>query len=98
MAENATLRAEELVPVRGRVTWGAVVAGAVLALVVYLVLTLLGCSVGLAGSDTVRTDILTTGVAMSGALGGLVDATRHPAVDGRCRGWSFGGGRSDVSP
>jgi hypothetical protein len=64
MAENATLRAEDLIPVRSRVSWGAIFAGAVLALAVYLVLTLLGGAIGLTVSDNVRTDTLKTGGAI----------------------------------
>ncbi|MEX2121758.1 MAG: hypothetical protein WD847_19395 [Pirellulales bacterium] len=64
MAENATLRAEDLVPVRSRLSWGAIIAGAVLALAVYLVLTLLGGAIGLTISDNVRTDSLKTGGAI----------------------------------
>jgi hypothetical protein len=64
MADNATLRAEDLVPVRSRVSWGAIFAGAVLALAVYLVLTLLGGAIGLTISDNVRTDSLKTGAAI----------------------------------
>jgi hypothetical protein len=64
MADNATLRAEDLVPVRSRVSWGAIFAGAVLALAVYLVLTLLGGAIGLTVSDNVRTDSLKTGAAI----------------------------------
>ena len=64
MAENATLRAEDLVPVRSRVSWGAIFAGAVLALAVYLILTLLGGAIGLTVSDNVRTDTLKTGGAI----------------------------------
>ena len=64
MADNATLRAEDLVPVRSRVSWGAIFAGAVLALAVYLILTLLGGAIGLSVSDNVRTDSLKTGGAI----------------------------------
>jgi hypothetical protein len=63
MVENATLRTD-LVPVRSRVSWGAIIAGAVLALAVYLVLTLLGGAIGLTISDNVRTDSLKTGGAI----------------------------------
>jgi hypothetical protein len=64
MADNDTLRVEDLVPVRSRVSWGAIFAGAVLALAVYLVLTLLGGAIGLTVSDNVRTDTLQTGAAI----------------------------------
>jgi hypothetical protein len=46
------------------VSWGAIFAGAVLALAVYLVLTLLGGAIGLTVSDNVRTDSLKTGAAI----------------------------------
>lgn len=68
MAENATIRAEDLVPVRSRVSWGAIFAGAVLALAVYLILTLLGGAIGLTVSDNVRTDNLKTGAAIWAVL------------------------------
>src|ERR1700680_1593037 len=64
MAENTSLRTEDLVPVRSRVSWGAITAGAVLALAVYLVLTLLGAAIGLTVNDNVRTDSLKTGGAI----------------------------------
>lgn len=64
MADNATLRAEDLMPVRSRVSWGAIFAGAVLALAAYLVLTLLGGAIGLTVSDNVRAENLQTGGAI----------------------------------
>ena len=64
MADNTTIRAEDLVPVRSRVSWGAIFAGAVLALAVYLILTLLGGAIGLTVSDNVRTGSLKTGAAI----------------------------------
>ena len=42
---------EDLLPVRSRISWGAIAAGAVLALAVYFLLTLLGGAVGLSVSD-----------------------------------------------
>jgi hypothetical protein len=64
MADNATLRAEDLLPVRSRVSWGAIFAGAVMALAVYLILTLLGAAIGFTVSDRVRPENLQTGAAI----------------------------------
>ena len=56
MASNATttrdvVGAEDLFPVRSRISWGAILAGSVLALAVYLLLTLLGGAIGMSVSD-----------------------------------------------
>lgn len=68
MADNTNngpaVRIEDLVPVRSRVSWGAIFAGAVVALAAYLVLTLLGGAIGLTISDSTRTGTLATGAAV----------------------------------
>ncbi len=64
MAESVSVRAEDLVPVRSRVSWGPIFAGATLALGVYLVLTLLGAAIGMSVSDNVRSGTLGTGAAV----------------------------------
>lgn len=64
MSENMVVRAEDLMPVRSRVSWGAIFAGAVIALAVYLILTLLGSAIGLTVSDDVRSGSLTTGAGI----------------------------------
>lgn len=46
-----TVHVEDLVPVRSRISWGAILAGSVLALAVYLLLTLLGGAIGMSVSD-----------------------------------------------
>lgn len=46
-----TLHTEDLFPVRSRISWGAIVAGSVLALALYLLLTLLGGAIGLSVGD-----------------------------------------------
>ena len=56
--------AEDVVAVRSRVSWGAVLAGAVVALAAYLVLTLLGGAIGLSVSGDVRSETLNTGAAV----------------------------------
>ena len=64
MADSVPVRAEDLVPVRSRVSWGAIFAGAVLALGVYLVLTLLGSAIGLSIEDKVRAKTLGAGAVV----------------------------------
>lgn len=61
MNENTTIHAEDVLPVRSRVSWGAVFAGAFLALAAYLVLTLFGAAVGLSVGDSVRPESLSAG-------------------------------------
>lgn len=64
MAELITIPASELLPVRSRISWGAIFAGAVVALATYFLLTLLGGAIGLTVSDDVRSDTLGTGAAI----------------------------------
>src|SRR5919202_3145332 len=64
MAEQTTIGAEDLLPVHSRVSWGAIFAGAVLTLALYLVLTLLGSAIGLSVSDRVQGQSLATGAAV----------------------------------
>lgn len=64
MSENMVVHAEDLLPVRSRVSWGAIFAGAVIALAVYLILTLLGSAIGLTVSDDVRSGSLATGAGI----------------------------------
>jgi len=52
MEQNEQPRVEDVLPVRSRVSWGAVCAGAVIAVGLYLVLSLLGSAVGLSLSTT----------------------------------------------
>jgi hypothetical protein len=59
-----TVGVEDLVPVRSRISWGAIFAGAVMALAVYLVLTLLGGAIGLSINDDVSSGTLSTGAAI----------------------------------
>lgn len=55
---------EDLVGVRSRVSWGAIIAGAVIALAVHLILILLGAAVGLSVADTVRSNTLGIGAGI----------------------------------
>ena len=64
MTELREIRPEDVLPVRSRVSWGAIFAGAVVALAAYLVLALLGSAIGLTISDNVRANSLNTGAAV----------------------------------
>jgi hypothetical protein len=59
-----TVGMEDLVPVTSRISWAAIFAGAVMALGVYLVLTLLGGAIGLSVNDDVSSGTLSTGAAI----------------------------------
>jgi len=48
----ATIQASDVLPVRSRISWSAVLAGAFIALTAYLVLAVLGLAVGLSLSHT----------------------------------------------
>jgi hypothetical protein len=61
---TAEVRAEDLFPVRSRVSWGAIFAGAVVALALYVLLSLLGAALGLSVSDQLRSDQLGSGAAI----------------------------------
>jgi hypothetical protein len=53
MTNDTPVHAEDVIPVRGRVSWAAIVAGSALALAVYFLLTLLGTAIGLSIHDRV---------------------------------------------
>jgi hypothetical protein len=53
MTSDTPVHAEDVIPVRSRISWSAVVAGAAVALAVYLLLTLLGTAIGLSIHDRV---------------------------------------------
>jgi hypothetical protein len=64
MAESVTVRAEDLMPVRSRVSWGAILAGAMVALALYFLLTLLGAAVGLSVGGRVGPENIGSGAAV----------------------------------
>jgi hypothetical protein len=61
--DRARAGIEDLLPVGSRVSWGAIFAGAVTALAIYLVLTLLGGAIGLTVSDDVGSGAMASGAA-----------------------------------
>ena len=64
MTHDTSVHAEDLVPVRSRISWGAIVAGSVLALALYFLLTLLGGAIGLSVSDRVDGQNIGTAAAI----------------------------------
>ncbi len=55
---------EDVLPLRSRVSWGAIFAGAVMAMAVYLVFTLLGGAIGLSVSNQTDSETLSTGAGI----------------------------------
>jgi hypothetical protein len=80
MAETNAVRPEDVSSVGTRISWGAVLAGAVVTLALYLVLTMLGSAIGLTAGGWARPETLSVAamvwavVAMCAALfaGGCV--------------------------
>ena len=64
MEADVAVRSEDVIPVRSRVSWGAIVAGSVLALSLYFMLALLGGATGMSISDKVSASNLGTGAAI----------------------------------
>lgn len=59
---------EDLVGVRSRISWGAIVAGSVLALALYFLLTLLGSAIGFSVSDKFEGRNIGAGAAVYAVL------------------------------
>lgn len=64
MTNDNAIHAEDILPVRSRISWGAIAAGSVLALAVYFLLTLLGGAIGLSVSGNVTDQSLGIGAAV----------------------------------
>jgi hypothetical protein len=62
----ADVGVEDLFPVRSRISWGPVFAGAVVALAIYLLLTLLGTAIG--ATVTTRTNAATTDTGLNAVI------------------------------
>lgn len=69
MTTDRTVRLEDVAGLRSRISWGAVIAGSVVALAVYLVLALFCAAVGLSVSDAeIRAGTLTNGALIAAAV------------------------------
>jgi len=64
MTEPITVRAEQLPPVGTRISWGAILAGTMVALALYFLLTLLGAALGFSVSGQVRPENIAGGAAV----------------------------------
>ncbi|OWK46754.1 hypothetical protein [Fimbriiglobus ruber] len=64
MNADLSVKTEDLVPVRSRISWGAIFAGSVLALSLYFLLALLGAAVGFSIGDKVTAHTLGTAAAV----------------------------------
>jgi hypothetical protein len=64
MADSNVVHAEDVVAVRSRISWGAVLGGAVLALALYFLLTLLGSAVGFTIGDKYEARHVANGAAV----------------------------------
>jgi len=63
MADNSVVHPEDVLPVRSRISWGAIFAGAMVSLALYFLLTLLGAAIGFSISGRVRPETLGSGAA-----------------------------------
>ncbi len=61
---ETVVRSEDVLPVRSRVSWGAIFAGAIVALALYSLLTLLGAAIGMSMPERVNASNLGTGAAI----------------------------------
>lgn len=68
----STVQTQDLMPVSSRVSWSAIFAGAVIALTVNLVLSMLGVALGLTLSDRVDGDNLGTAAATWAVASALI--------------------------
>jgi len=80
----ATIQASDVLPVRSRVSWGAVLAGAVVALTVYMVLMLGGMALGVTVSDRVSDKNLAIGAGVWSLVSMLLSLFAGGYVSTRC--------------
>jgi hypothetical protein len=64
MSINTPVGAEDVMPVRSRISWAPIIAGSVVALSLYFLLTLLGAALGFSISDKTSTQGLAIGAAV----------------------------------
>jgi|GEM_PF-1025184 len=72
MSETTTPHASDVLGVRSRVSWGAIAAGAMVSLTIYIVLMLLGVAVGIEAASRHATDQFGAGAAIYSILTILV--------------------------
>jgi hypothetical protein len=64
MTNDTPVQAEDVIPVRSRISWAAIVAGSLLALAVWTLLVLLGSAIGLSIHDNVNGRSLAIGAVV----------------------------------
>jgi hypothetical protein len=73
MNDPTAIHPEDVLPVRSRISWGAIFAGAFTSLSALVLLTMLGTALGLTwGEHTDRGDYVATGAAIWTAFSGLI--------------------------
>ena len=80
----ATVETQDLLPVRSRVSWGAIAAGAVVALAVGLLLSALGTAMGLTISGRIDEQGLRTGAGIWAVVSLLIALFVGGCVASRC--------------
>jgi hypothetical protein len=97
MTNDTPVHAEDVIPVRGRIHWGAIVAGSAIAIALSLLLSLLGTAIGLSINDRVSDRGLSIGAVVwailvtAGALflGGFV-ASQLTTGENKIEGTLYG--------
>lgn len=64
MTNDTPVHTEDVIPVRSRISWAAVLAGSILALALYFLLTLLGTAIGLSVHDRMADRSLAIGAVV----------------------------------
>jgi hypothetical protein len=81
---DTNVHAEDVFPVRSRVSWGAIFAGAFVALALYVLLSLFGAAVGFSVSDWTRGEQLGTGAAVWAVFSTLISLFIGGWVTSQC--------------
>ena len=84
MAERDRIHAEDIMPVLSRVSWGAVLAGAFVAMAVYVLLSVLGIALGLSLASELRGDTIATGGGIWALVTLLIALTAGGCVTTTC--------------
>lgn len=69
---SETVGVEDVYPVRSRISWGAILAGAVIAIATYLLLTMLGSAIGLSVEPSADDDVLGWGAIIWAVVASLL--------------------------
>lgn len=84
MAETTRIQAEDVLPVRSRLSWGALFAGAFVTLALYVLLSVLGTALGLSLAGHARGETIAIGAAAWAIATMLVALFAGGCVATRC--------------